>query len=185
MEPSVATDWAKYELIDGRECAMSPAGTWHNSIGMNLCRIIGNYLRGKRCKIFYETKVIFDENNHFIPDLIIVCDRNKIKVNAVQGAPDLVIEILSFSTRKKDIGVKKDTYEKFGVKEYWLVSPRERTVTVYRLQGGKFVLHGVCGAPSDEELEGLTDKEKEEFSLSLKVSLYDDLTVNMREVFED
>lgn len=61
----------KCERINGREFMMAPAGPLHNSVGMNLAYIIRNYLRGKkRCKVFYETEVCFDEENRFVPDLL-------------------------------------------------------------------------------------------------------------------
>ena len=110
-------DYKKSELIDGVVYAMSPANTKHIIIQGNLNRIIGNFLRGKRCKVFSEIGVYLDKDNYFIPDLVVVCDRNKITDRGIEGVPDFVVEVLSLSTRKKDITVKKDTYERFGVKE--------------------------------------------------------------------
>lgn len=174
----------KVELVEGAEVLMSPASTGHNRIAGNLFLIIGNYLRGKRCRVFYETKVIFDEKNHYIPDLIVVCDRKKIKENAVEGPPDLVVEILSPSTQKRDLGVKKRVYEKFGVKEYWIVNPKSKSVEVYHLLENRFELDSVCAVLQDWEWEAMTEKEKREISLNLKVSLYDDLVIDVREIFE-
>ena len=99
----------QYEIISGVAYMMAPPYYRHNRIGTNLCRIIGNYLLGKRCKLSYETMVYLDENNKFIPDLVVVCDKNKIKADGIHGAPDLVIEILSPSTKKRDIGIKKSS----------------------------------------------------------------------------
>ena len=175
----------KREWIRGEEIMLTPAGTGHNIVGMNLARIISSYLHGKRCKVFYETKVVFDEENKFIPDLVVVCDRSKIKENAIYGAPDLVIEILSFSTRKRDIGVKKEAYGTFGVREYWIVNPRDKSIEVYHLRDGSLELDDVYAVPQKWEEETMTDKEREEVSLHLKVSLYDDLVVDVREVFEE
>lgn len=173
----------KEERIQGKTFLMSPAGMWHNKIGMNLARIIGNYLWGKRCEVFYESKVVFDEENHFIPDLIIVCDRAKIKYGFVQGAPDLVIEILSPSTRTKDAREKKAVYEKFGVKEYWLVDPISETIDVYLRTETGFVLDNTYHNYSDEEWEALDEEERAEAMLLLKVSLYDDLVIDVKDVF--
>ena len=122
----------KIECIDGNTVMLAPAGTGHNSIGGNLYRIISNFLRKKRCKVFYETKVVLDESNRLIPDLIVVCDQDKIKENYVEGAPDFVVEILSPSTRKRDLSAKRDIYERFGVKEYWIIDPLYRSILVYR-----------------------------------------------------
>jgi len=73
------------------------------------------------------------------PDLIIVCDRSKLDENRCYGAPDFVAEVLSPSSIKRDVREKFDLYEKYGVREYWIISPLENYVTVYLLQeDGKF-----------------------------------------------
>ena len=178
------TEKKKIEYINGNTVMMAPAGTGHNNVGGNLYRIISNFLRKKRCKVFYETKVVLDENNRFIPDLLVVCDRDKIKENHVEGAPDFVVEILSPSTRKRDLSSKRDIYEKFGVKEYWIIDPKAETIDVYVLEDGKFTMSGSYHNYTDEEWEGLDEDEKEEAMLPLKLSLYDELTVDVKEVFE-
>ena len=178
-------DKRKVEYIDGVAYMLAPAGTRHNSIGGNLYRIISNYLHKKRCKVFYETKVVFDEKNHFIPDLLVVCDRNKIKENYVEGAPDFVVEILSLSTRRRDLSSKRDAYAKFGVKEYWIVDPKSKTVDVYVLQEGRYIMTGSHHPYTETEWEGLNEEEKEEALLPLKLSLYEDLVIDVKEVFED
>ena len=180
-------DKRKIEYIDGQAYLMAPAGTWHNTVGGNIHYILQRYLRGKHCRVFYETKVVFDEENRFIPDLMVVCDRSKIKESFVDGAPDLVVEILSSSTRKNDIGRKKEIYEKYGVREYWIVNPREKTIDAYILRDGRLVIDGSYHSYTDAELEGMEEDEKAEAmsQFSLKVSLYDDLVVDLYEVFEE
>ena len=178
-------DERKYELIDGVTYMMASPTYRHNMIGGNLHYIIRSYLNGKRCKVVYETKVYLDENNRFIPDLSVVCDRNKIKPNGIYGAPDLVIEILSPSTRKNDLSIKKDIYEKYGVKEYWLIDPAGETVDVYIWQDGKFILDNSYHNYTDEEWDNLDDKERANTKLSLKISLYDDLEINVKDIFAE
>ena len=80
------------------------------------------------------------DEDYYIPDFMVVCDPDKIQPDGVHGAPDLVVEVLSPSTMNNDLGRKKDVYERAGVKEYWIVSPVEKAITVYRLQEGRFVL---------------------------------------------
>ena len=75
----------------------------------------------------------------FVPDFMVVCDREKIKADGVHSAPDLVLEVLSPSTAKNDKGYKKSVYESSGVPEYWIVSPKEKSIEVYLLQDG-----GMC-----------------------------------------
>jgi Uma2 family endonuclease len=75
------------------------------------------------------------------PDIVFVAKENGhlIKENGLYGAPDMVIEILSPSTEKYDKGPKKDIYEQYGVKEYWIVEPTDKSVTGYALQNNKLV----------------------------------------------
>ena len=181
---SIADD-LKYELVDGTEFMMSPPKINHQRIGGNLLGIIGGYLHGKRHKVFYSASVIFDAKNHFIPDILVICDKNKIKPDAIYGAPDFVVEILSPSTKKRDLGVKKDTYEKYGVKEYWIINPQDRSITAYLLQDGKFVLDNVYFDLTEEDWNLLDDKEQAEQKLTLKISLYDDLEISVKDVFEE
>ncbi len=100
------------------------------------------------------------------------------------GASDLVVEVLSPRTAKNDRGDKKDIYEQYGVREYWLAEPLARSVEVYVLQDGKFRLDNVYHAYSAEDWEDMTEEERAKSQLSLKVSLYDDFVVDVREVFE-
>lgn len=181
----ILADDLKYELIAGVTYMMAPPNYRHNMIAGNIYRIISTYLRGKRCKAVYETMVYFDENNKFIPDLAVVCDRKKIKANGIHGAPDLVIEIISPSTQKRDMGVKQDSYEKFGVKEYWLVNPRDKSITVYLLRDGKYKLDNVYIDWEPEDWNMLDDKEQQEQKFTLKISLYDDLEIHVKEIFEE
>ena len=104
-------DYQKMEQIQGREYDMSPASIKHIAIQRNLSAIIWNFLRGKRCKLFTEAEVVFDDENIFIPDLLVVCDQNQIKKNCIDGAPDFVVEVLSPSTKRRDVTIKKESSE--------------------------------------------------------------------------
>ena len=131
MAMKAVLEYQKSELIDGVVYDMSPANTKHINIQNNLITIIRQYLKGKRCRAFTEIGVYLDKDNYFIPDLVVVCDRNKITDRGIEGVPDFVVEVLSLSTRKKDITVKKNTYERFGVKEYWIISPKDLKISLY------------------------------------------------------
>ena len=132
------------ELIGGKVVMMSPAATNHNLISGNIFHIFKTYLKGKKCIPFGDNeKVFLTSTDHYVPDFMVVCDRDKIKPDGVHGAPDLVVEVLSPSTAKYDRVHKKDVYEQSGVPEYWLVSPGDRSIEVYRLDGGKYVPHNV------------------------------------------
>ncbi|WP_303841281.1 Uma2 family endonuclease [Selenomonas ruminantium] len=174
----------KIEQIQGREIAMSPASIKHIFIQRNLAGIIWQYLRGKKCQLLLEAEVVFDEENKFIPDLMVVCEPDKIKKNHIEGAPDFIVEVLSPSTRRRDITIKKDIYEKYGVKEYWIISPKDEAIEVYILRNGKYELDNIYHNFDEEDWAALSDTEKAEQQLSLKVSLYDDLEIQVKEIFE-
>jgi Uma2 family endonuclease len=84
--------------------------------------------------------VYLDRKNAYQPDLIFIATENlhKIQEDGLQGAPDLVIEVLSPGTARYDKGKKKTVYERCGVKEYWIVDPATKAVNGYALQQGRF-----------------------------------------------
>ena len=133
-------DGERWEIINGEAYSMTPAPTTkHQRISMQMTTSLVNYFRGKPCEPFYApTDVVLDESNIVQPDLIVVCDKNKITEANIQGAPDLIIEILSPSTSLKDKREKKDVYERFGVKEYIIVNPMDDTLERYVLEDGQY-----------------------------------------------
>lgn len=175
----------RYEVINGEEYMLARPVTAHAFISRNIMRIFSTFLRGKRCVVLDEVDVYFEENNYFIPDIVIVCDRGKIKYDGIHGAPDLVIEILSPATAKRDRTVKKETYEKFGVKEYWLVDPVAKNVEVYHNVDGRFVLDELYHDYAEIEWGMLSEKEQAAQKFSVKLSLYDEFSVSVKEIFED
>ena len=157
----------------------------HNRVVTNLSSIFNRYLRGKRCEAFSDgVEVHLDEDNTFVPDAMIVCNKDIIKHNGIFGVPDLVAEVLSPSTARNDKGAKKDAYEKCGVREYWIADTKNKSVEVYLLRDGRFVLDNIYNVYEDWEWEQLSEEEKAAAKLPLKVSLYDDFFVDVREVFE-
>ncbi|MBR2215821.1 MAG: Uma2 family endonuclease [Selenomonadaceae bacterium] len=173
-----------YELINGEEVMMSAASLPHLKVQGKLFNTIFNFLRGKKCEVFFEAKVVLDDKNWLQPDIVVVCDKNKQKHTYIDGAPDFVAEIISPTTQFRDIGVKKDLYEKFGVKEYWIIDPIAKNVIVYVLVDGKFALKSVHHKFSEEEWEGLDERQKARQELTLKLSLYDDLEIGVDDIFE-
>jgi len=103
------------------------------------------------------------------PDIFVVCDRKKITRKGCVGAPDLVIEILSKSTASKDTKKKRKLYERFGVKEYWIVDPLHEIIWIYRLEeGNKY---------GNSEVYTKEDK--------LKVGIFDDLVIDLNVIFKE
>ena len=174
------------EKINGQEVLMSPRpATRHSRAAGRIYGIFFQFLRKKRCEAFFEHEVHLDDENVFVPDVLIICDKNKIKTNWIDGAPDLVVEVLSPSTTINDRGIKKDVYERAGVKEYWIVDPSAKSIEVHYLKDGRLVLDHVYMIFPPEEWERMTEEQRAAARLSVKVSLYDDLLVDVREVFED
>jgi len=140
------------ELIKGKIFKMSPAPlNYHQRVSSNIHSEIGFYLKKKKCKVFSAPfdvrllKEIKEDKDVFTvvqPDICIICDSDKLdpKGRGCIGAPDLIIEILSKSTSKKDYNDKYNLYEEAGVREYWIVSPSEKFVSVYDLINDKYEL---------------------------------------------
>jgi len=167
---------------------MSPSPTWeHAYVDSNLVTIFANYCRKNKCARVFGDNIdvhLPDEDNLFMPDLSVVCDKSILKRRGtIYGVPDLVVEILSPSTAKNDFGRKKDAYERNGVKEYWIVNHEDKTIQVYHLIAGKFLLDHVYHVYSQDELDNLTDEEKAEINNDIKVSIFEDLIVDVNDIF--
>lgn len=143
----------RFEVIDGHVFNMSPApSTKHQAVQRELLTEFTIYLRGKKCNVFGSPiDVCFTEDDNDIkkikewvePDIVVVCDKKKIHEKRIVGVPDLVIEILSKSTAKKDKLIKFNRYQKAGVKEYWIVDPSNENIDVYLLESGSFNHSGI------------------------------------------
>jgi len=132
-------DSENWEIIDGVVYNMVPsAGTRHQDISRKIVTDISVFLKGKSCKVFYELDVFLSEADVLKPDIMVVCDKNKLENNGCHGAPDFVAEILSPSTSKKDRTVKLAKYKQYGVKEYWIVDPVDNIITVFKLENDRY-----------------------------------------------
>ena len=174
-----------YEVIDGVIYMMSRPNTDHMTVEGNIVTVFKNYLKGKKCRPFNEVDVFLSEKDNFVPDVMIVCNPDIIEKKGIYGVPDLIVEISSPSTARRDRMEKFFKYEKYGVKEYWLVFPEEKRVEVYLLKEGKFELDDVYSIFEDYEWDKLTDEQKAEVKHEIKISLYDDFYVKLDDIFED
>lgn len=118
----------------------SPPGTRHQQVSGALFVTIYNSLKRKACSVFSAPfDVCLGENvenkesiyNVVQPDITVVCDKQKINEKGIKGTPDWIIEIISPGTVKQDFGTKLILYQKFAVKEYWIVDPFAKTINVY------------------------------------------------------
>ena len=133
------------ELYNG-ELFMPPSpNTKHQQISFNLTLLIGKYLENKNIgKLFTAPfDIVLSEKNVFAPDLVYVTSENNhiITEKNISGTPDWIIEIIS-DNRTNDLVVKKEIYEKFGVKEYWIIDPVEEMVLKYVLENQQYQLDG-------------------------------------------
>lgn len=172
------------ELIDGQIVAMSPAATNHNRVASMIYHIFQGYLDGKRCEPFADNETVYlTEKDHFVPDCMIVCDQSKVKNDGIHGAPDLVVEVLSPSTARRDKGYKKDAYEASGVPEYWIVDTMNKSVEVYLLRDGKYFMDNLYILYPDFMMNKMTDEQKSALVTEFKCHLYDDLVFRLDKIF--
>jgi len=151
-------DKARYELIDGVPyiggkqftgvpgtvtMMTPPPARKHQGISMELSRQISNFLHCKPCMVYAAPFAVRlnakgDDDTVVEPDIVVVCDNSKLSDKGCDGAPDMVIEILSPSTARLDRIVKFNKYLGVGVREYWIVDPDEKAVSVHVLKDGEY-----------------------------------------------
>jgi len=151
-------DDERWELIDGVAYAMAPALTIsHQTLAGQLFRQIDEALDGApRRALIAPVDVLLPAANEVDeqvttvvqPDILVVCDPAKVTENHIRGAPDWIIEVLSPNTARHDHLTKRALYERAGVREYWLVHPVDRVITVYTLKDGQY------GGPEIADMAG-------------------------------
>lgn len=162
---------APYQLIGGKLVMTPSPTTYHQAISMRLGGWIFAFVSAKNLGMVFSAPidVYFEEKETYQPDIIFVAkDRFRIIEPArINGAPDLVIEILSPSTAYYDLKKKARTYAAHGVKEYWIVDPEDKSVEVYVGQEGKFSLNQRVEAEGKVKsliLQGFEAEAKEIFA---------------------
>jgi len=159
----------RHEIVDGEIHAMSPApSTRHQKIASRLTRWLEEHFEGKPCDIYpAPVDVRLSDFDVVQPDLVVVCDEERIKPTHIDGPPTLVIEILSPATATYDRTRKLDLYARSGVKEVWLVTPYPSCVEIFLLDGSTYRFIQAC------------DKEDE-----LKSPTFPDLEVDLPHLFD-
>ncbi|HSO73083.1 MAG TPA: Uma2 family endonuclease [Thermodesulfobacteriota bacterium] len=169
----------RWEMIEGVAYHMTPSPSRsHQKISAALVNAIYPYLKGKNCEVYYAPFDVRlpegDEENNKIktvvqPDIVVICDPSKLDEKGCKGSPDLIMEILSPSTASIDYISKLNLYEKNQVSEYWIIHPMDKIVMVYRL-----LENGNYG-----RAEVYSEKDR------VKVGIFDDFVIDLKEIFKD
>ena len=132
-------DNVRAELIDGELFIMEAPTSIHQAIITEIWESFRAYIRSQNgmCMPFaapLDVQLDCDDRTMLQPDVLVICDRSKVIKRCIYGAPDLVVEILSPSTRSKDMFLKLNKYKNAGVREYWVVDPDKKQIIVYDFQ---------------------------------------------------
>ena len=161
-------DGKRHEIIDGDHYVTPAPKTKHQKVSFNLTVTLGSFVkqRGSGLVLAAPCDVILSDENVVQPDLLFVSAARAsiVTEDNIRGAPDLVVEIISETTRKKDEVTKRKLYERFGVHEYWVVDPELETIKIFtRTQQG----YGRAIELSKEANDILTTKLLFGFDLAL------------------
>jgi len=159
-------DDQRYEIIDGK-LLMAPApDIWHQNWSRDLSWLIVNYVKQRQLgKVFVApVDVVLDVHNTVQPDIVFIATSNLpiIQRRAIFGVPDLLVELISPSSVRRDRYDKKTLYARFGVKEYWIGDPANRSLEILILRNGQYDLQ--CSA---ENTGKITSQVLPEFELDL------------------
>ena len=158
-------DGQRAELIDGQMYMMAPPNTNHQILISKLNQKIANYIdtKGGKCKVIPAPFAVFlnkDNRNYVEPDISVICDNDKLDAQGCNGAPDWVIEVTSPSNPQHDYGIKLFKYRTAGVREYWIVNPQKKAVTVFDFESEK-------------------KSNQYNFEDDIPVCIYEDLVINI------
>jgi Uma2 family endonuclease len=164
-------DGLRHELVDGEHEVTPAPNRRHQRVLLNLTRVVDGFVRRTGAGEVYLApfEVKLSEVDVVQPDLVFVsaAHADRFTEAGLGGPPDLVVEVLSPSTRRRDLTLKAKLYEKFQVSEYWLVDPETNAVTVQRLQRGRFVGSDPLVSPA-----------------TLRTALLPELEISLASVFE-
>ena len=179
--PLLKDDYNRVEKIDGTIYNMSPSGGFmHSQINGNLYHEIRQRLKNSICVVSIENLDLYlSDDEYVIPDVMIICDRNQIKKDKYRGVPKFVVETLSPATSFKDKTIKKEKYAQLGIDEYWIISPKERSVEVYHLEERTYKLVGSYILVEDEEDENYNA------DLSLTLRSMPTVSISLQNIFEN
>ena len=178
-----------HEIIGGEKIMAPAAIPIHGNIIVKLAFEFELYFRQHRNGYVFadDVDVHFPDGSIYKPDLVVVSKENEHILEwhkAIFGAPDMVVEVLSQSTKKNDETIKKDTYEKFGVKEYWIVNPYMQSISVYNLRDGKYELDSSDYVIyNDEEWRKLNDTQKAVSKTTISPAIFPEIKIRLIDIF--
>ena len=136
----------RYQLITGEVFQMASPSVEHQALLREVSYQFITWLKGKPCQVFFaplDVRLFPEEDNSddtvVQPDLLVVCDEKKIGKNSVNGAPDLILEIMSPSNTRRELFLKFQYYLEAGVREYWVIDPDEKKVQVHVYENGHYI----------------------------------------------
>ena len=156
------------EVFDGVIYNLASPSQEHQTISIELSTILNTYIKGKKgtCRVFhapFDVKLSDQPLTIVQPDLMIICDKKKLDGKRCNGAPDFIIEIVSPGNPADDYIRKLYYYKNAGVREYWIVDPRRKIVTVNYFEGDVLNL-------------------QYSFDSVIKVNIYEDLLIDFSEI---
>ncbi len=136
-------DGKRAELIDGQFYDMAPPSRLHQHISSELAYELKSYVksRGGSCLVYpapFAVNLDADGRNWVEPDVSVICDKSKLTDSGCSGAPDLIIEVVSPSSRRMDYTIKNALYSQSGVREYWIVDPAKKFTTIWLFEDEDF-----------------------------------------------
>lgn len=181
--------YQSYEIIGGEKFMAPSVAPTHGGIIGRLYVVLINHLEAHDLGYVFvdDVDVHFPDGSLYKPDLVVILQENSAIIDwqkGIYGTPDMVVEVLSYSTRNKDLTIKKDTYEAQGVREYWIIDPWAKIVDVYLLRDGKYFLNAEYMLPGEKDLEFMTNEERAQVKSEVPVSILDGLTVPLKYIFK-
>lgn len=163
-------DDRRAEVFDGVVYDMSSPSQIHQMLSMELSNILYNYIKNKKgfCHVFsapFDVKLSDNPLTIVQPDIMVICDKDKLDGKRCNGAPDFIIEIVSPANPSDDYIRKLYYYQNAAVREYWIVDPQRKTVTVNYFEGNIVTV-------------------QYPFDSIIKVNIYDDLYINFSNIAE-
>lgn len=171
----ITKDIERVEYIDGDIYYLASPSPEHQNISLNIERKLGDYFQGKECRVYHAPlDVILEdeytgEKRNAQPDIMVICDKSKFTKTNYSGVPTVIIEITSPSTASHDNLTKLNLYQRFQVPEYWIVSPKNKTVSVYFY---------------DKEINAYIEPTIFAKDDTVVSSIFGDLSIELKDIFE-